>query len=53
MRVALKYNLLPTLRSMVVLGFGVYLPTGNTQAKTALRGCDGIDRTDRTGASRT
>ena len=32
MRVGLKYNLLPTLRSMVVLGFGVYLPTGNTHA---------------------
>lgn len=30
MRVGLKYNVLPTLRSMVVLGFGVYLPTGNT-----------------------
>jgi len=29
-RVALKYNMLPTLRSMVVLGFGVYLPTGST-----------------------
>jgi hypothetical protein len=33
MRVALKYNVLPTLRSMVVLGFGVYLPTGNTNAR--------------------
>lgn len=33
MRVGLKYNVLPTLRSMVVLGFGVYLPTGNTSAK--------------------
>ena len=32
-RVALKYNVLPTLRSMVVLGFGVYLPTGNTRAR--------------------
>ena len=30
-RVGLKYNMLPTLRSLVVLGFGVYLPTGNTQ----------------------
>ena len=29
-RVGLKYNMLPTLRSMVVLGFGVYLPTGST-----------------------
>ena len=33
MRVGLKYNVLPTLRSMVVLGFGVYLPTGVTSAK--------------------
>ena len=32
MRVGLKYNVLPTLSSMVVLGFGVYLPTGNTHA---------------------
>jgi hypothetical protein len=31
-RASLKYNVLPTLRSMVVLGFGVYLPTGNTDA---------------------
>lgn len=28
-RVALKYNLLPTLRTMVVLGLGVDLPTGD------------------------
>jgi len=28
-RVSLKYNMLPTLRSMVVLGFGVDLPTGD------------------------
>jgi len=28
-RVNLKYNVLPTLRSMVVLGFGVDLPTGD------------------------
>lgn len=28
-RVALKYNVLPTLRSMVVLGMGVDLPTGD------------------------
>jgi len=33
MRVGLKYNMLPTLRSMVVLGFGVYLPSGNTHAQ--------------------
>jgi hypothetical protein len=32
LRVGLKYNVLPTLRSLVVLGFGVYLPTGNTHA---------------------
>lgn len=31
-RVGLKYNVLPTLSSMVVLGLGVYLPTGNTHA---------------------
>jgi hypothetical protein len=31
-RAGLKYNLLPTLSSMVVLGFGVYLPSGNTHA---------------------
>jgi hypothetical protein len=33
LRVGLKYNVLPTLRSMVVLGLGVYLPTGNTNAR--------------------
>jgi hypothetical protein len=33
LRVGLKYNMLPTLRSMVVLGFGVYLPSGNTRAQ--------------------
>ncbi len=32
MRVGLKYNVLPTLRSVIVLGFGVYLPTGVTDA---------------------
>src|SRR5688572_18065134 len=31
-RAGLKYNVLPTIRSLVVLGFGVYLPTGNTHA---------------------
>ena len=30
-----KYNMLPTLRSMVVAGFGVYLPTGDHNQKTA------------------
>ena len=38
MRVGLKYNLLPTLRSMVVLGFGVYLPSGNTHAHDSAGG---------------
>ena len=31
-RVGAKYNVLPTLSSMVVLGMGVYLPSGNTHA---------------------
>jgi hypothetical protein len=31
----LKYNLLPTLRSMVVLEVGVYFPTGDYQAQAA------------------
>src|SRR5207302_6180994 len=35
-RVGLKYNMLPTLRSMVVLGFGLYLPTGNTHAHDSI-----------------
>ena len=30
-----KYNLLPTLSSMVVTSFGVYLPTGDHNQKTA------------------
>lgn len=30
-----KYNLLPTLSSMVVTSFGVYLPTGDHKQKTA------------------
>jgi hypothetical protein len=30
LRVTAKYNVLPTLRSMLVLGFGVELPTGPT-----------------------
>jgi hypothetical protein len=29
-----KYNLLPTLSSMVVMGFGMYLPTGDHNQKT-------------------
>jgi len=31
-RVGLKYNVLPTLRSMLVVELGVYLPTGFTNA---------------------
>jgi Putative MetA-pathway of phenol degradation len=31
-RAGLKYNVLPTLSSMVVVGFGVFLPSGNTHA---------------------
>lgn len=30
-----KYNLLPTLRSMVVMGFGVYVPSGDHDQTTA------------------
>ena len=30
-----KYNMLPTLRSMIVAGLGVYLPTGDHDQKTA------------------
>lgn len=33
MRVTAKYNLLPTLRNMLVLGFGMDLPTGDTRAR--------------------
>jgi len=35
-----KYNLLPTLRSMVVTAFGVYVPTGDHDQKTAGAGGD-------------
>ena len=38
LRVGLKYNVLPTLSSMVVLGFGVYLPSGNTHAQDNVGG---------------
>ena len=31
----LKYNALPTLRSMIVSSFGVYIPTGDWRQKTA------------------
>lgn len=30
-----KYNILPTLRSMIVAGFGVQVPTGNTESLDA------------------
>ena len=33
MRVTAKYNVLPTLRNMLVLGFGMDLPTGDTRAR--------------------
>lgn len=33
MIITTKYNVLPTLRSMVVAGFGVQLPTGSTKAR--------------------
>ena len=33
MIVTAKYNVLPTLRSMVVAGFGVQVPTGSTSAR--------------------
>jgi len=35
MRVTMKYNLLPTLRSMIVLGVGVDFPTGTYQARAS------------------
>ena len=38
LRVGLKYNVLPTLSSMVVLGVGVYLPSGNTHAQDNVGG---------------
>ncbi len=37
-RVTAKYNVLPTLRSMMVLGFGVDLPTGDTRARDSSGG---------------
>jgi hypothetical protein len=36
--VAAKYNVLPTLRSMLVTAFGVYLPTGDWKQRTAAAG---------------
>jgi len=38
-----KYNVLPTLRSMIVTGFGLYLPTGDHNQKTA--GVGGVAET--------
>jgi hypothetical protein len=35
MIITTKYNVLPTLRSMIVAGFGVQLPTGSTSARDA------------------
>ncbi len=38
MTITTKYNLLPTLSSMVVLGFGVQLPTGSTGTRDSAGG---------------
>jgi len=38
MTIITKYNVLPTLRSMLVLGFGVQLPTGSTTATDSAGG---------------
>src|SRR6266545_3822384 len=35
-RVTAKYNVLPTLRSMVVMGLGVDIPTGDTSARDSV-----------------
>ena len=35
-RVTAKYNVLPTLRNLVVLGLGMDLPTGDTRARDSL-----------------
>lgn len=35
MIITTKYNVLPTLRSMIVAGFGVQVPTGSTSARDA------------------
>ncbi len=37
-RVTAKYNVLPTLRSMLVFGLGMDLPTGDTRARDSLGG---------------
>ncbi len=45
-----KYNLLPTLSSMVVAGFGLYLPTGDHNQKTAgLEGAETMEPTAQLG----
>jgi hypothetical protein len=45
-----KYNLLPTLSSMVVTGFGVYLPTGDHNQKTAgIEGAETMEPTAQLG----
>ncbi len=45
-----KYNLLPTLSSMVVTGFGVYLPTGDHNQKTAgINGAETMEPTAQIG----
>jgi Putative MetA-pathway of phenol degradation len=45
-----KYNLLPTLSSMVVTGLGVYLPTGDHNQKTAgLEGAETMEPTAQLG----
>lgn len=38
-RVTAKYNLLPTLRHMVVMGLGLELPTGDTRARESSGHC--------------
>lgn len=45
-----KYNLLPTLSSMVVTSFGVYLPTGDHNQKTAgIEGAETMEPTAQIG----
>ena len=45
-----KYNLLPTLSSMVVTGFGVYIPTGDHNQKTAgIEGAETMEPTAQLG----
>lgn len=37
-RITAKYNVLPTIRSMVVAGFGIDLPTGKNQSRDSVNG---------------